>query len=53
MVDESALVKVRNEFLHREFLTESVDPLDAVVRVAEDSDVSINPVVGDVLDPFL
>ena len=53
VVDQPALVKVRNEFLHREFLTESMDPLDAVVRVAEDSDVTINPVIGDVLDPFL
>ena len=28
-------------------------PPGAVVRVAEDSDISINPVVGDVLDTFL
>ena len=52
VIDQAALIEVRNELFHGEFLSESIDPADAVVRVAEDSYVPINPVVGDVLDPF-
>src|ERR1700731_4273055 len=53
VIDQAALIEVRNELFYGEFLSESIDPADAVVRVAEDSDVSINPIIGDLLDPFL
>ena len=43
MVDHSALVEIGNELLHREFLGQGVDTVDAVVGVTKDAEVAVNP----------
>src|SRR5215472_16455782 len=53
MVDQPALVEIGDKLLHRKILAYRVDAFDAVVRVAKNPKVAINPFKRCLLHPFL
>ena len=53
MVNQPSPVEVADKLLHRELLPQRLDPLHAVVRVAEDPYVPINALEGGLREPGL
>jgi MFS-type transporter involved in bile tolerance (Atg22 family) len=49
MVNQTALIEVSDEFLHREFLAQRIDPVHAVVRVPKDHYQARKILVGSFL----